>query len=102
MEEIKARACEKKVIVETECKEDAIRLSKAGVDGLQFDKIPPTDLKGIVDKIRTINPQITLIGTGGIHEGNIEEYAKTGVDSISTTWVYFGKPVDIGVMIQKA
>jgi len=101
MEEIKARACEKKVIVETECEADAIKLCKAGVDGLQFDKIPPSDLKKIIEKIKTINPHITLIGTGGINEGNIEEYAMTGVNVISTTWVYFGKPVDIGVTIQE-
>ncbi len=101
MEEIKAKACEKKIIVETECKEDAIRLSKAGVDGIQFDKIPPAVLKECVEEIKTVNPGIILIGTGGIHEGNIEEYAGTGVDIISTTWVYFGKPVDIGVTMEK-
>lgn len=100
IEEIKARACEKKVIVEVECMEDAIRLSRAGVDGLQFDKVQPQALKEMVDETRAINPKITLIGTGGINEGNVEEYAGTGVDSISTTWVYFGKPADMGVTIQ--
>lgn len=71
------------------------------MDGIQFDKIQPAVLREIVDEIRTINPQITLIGTGGIHEGNIEEYTRSGVDAISTTWVYFGKPVDISMTIQK-
>jgi molybdenum transport protein len=51
--------------------------------------------------IKGINPEITLIGTGGINENNIEAYASTGVDSISTTSVYFGNPVDIGVTITK-
>lgn len=101
MEEIKARACEKKVIVEIDCEEDAVKLCNAGADGLQFDKVPAPELGKIVERIRKINPQITLIGTGGINEENIAEYAKTGVDAISTTWVYFGRPADIGVTIEK-
>jgi molybdenum transport protein len=49
MEEIKSRACEKKVIVETECEEEALRLCKVGVGGIQFDKIQPVVLKEIVN-----------------------------------------------------
>jgi len=101
LEVIKARACEKKVIVEVEDFETAIILSKAGVGGLQFDKINPMELKRIVDAVRSIDSSITLIGTGGINENNIEDYARTGIDAISTTSVYFGTPVDIGVTITK-
>ncbi|AJA49990.1 putative pyrophosphorylase ModD [Clostridium pasteurianum DSM 525 = ATCC 6013] len=98
-ENIKSKACEKKIIVEVESLEDAIKFSKAGVDGIQFDKIPPKDLKSMVEEVRNIDYKITLIGTGGINSNNVEEYAKTGVDAISTTWVYFGKPVDFGTNI---
>ncbi|MBU3213756.1 ModD protein [Clostridium estertheticum] len=101
LEVIKARSCEKKVIVEVEDFETALILSKAGVDGLQFDKINPLELKKIVEAVRSINPSITLIGTGGINESNIEDYARTGINAISTTSVYFGTPVDIGVTITK-
>ncbi|MBW9150731.1 hypothetical protein KTC97_01615 [Clostridium estertheticum] len=101
LEVIKARSCEKKVIVEVEDSETALILSKAGVDGLQFDKINPLELKKIVEVVRSINPSITLIGTGGINESNIEDYARTGINAISTTSVYFGTPVDIGVTITK-
>lgn len=100
-ENIKSKACEKKIIVEVDSLEDAIKLGKAGVDGIQFDKIPPSELKHMVEEIRNIDSSITLIGTGGINSGNVEEYAKTGVDAISTTWVYFGKPIDVGTSITK-
>ncbi|MFT8315910.1 MAG: ModD protein [Clostridium sp.] len=100
-ENIKSKACEKKIIVEVDSLEDAIKLGKAGVDGIQFDKIPPSELKHMVEEIRNIDSSITLIGTGGINSGNVEEYAKTGVDAISTTWVYFGKPTDVGTIITK-
>ncbi|RCX20956.1 molybdenum transport protein [Anaerobacterium chartisolvens] len=96
---IKDRACEKKVVVEVDCREDAIQLASAGVGGIQFDKLSTSSLKSIVEEIREINPLITLIATGGINEGNVQEYAATGVDSISTSSIYFGKPVDIGVTI---
>jgi molybdenum transport protein len=99
--EIKANACEKKIIAEVENLEAALLLVEAGVDGLQFDKLPAADLKFIVDQIRRINPQITLLGAGGINEGNIEEYAHSGVDGIVTTSMYFGKPADIGVTMEK-
>lgn len=100
-ENIKSKACEKKIIVEVDSLEDAIKLGKAGVDGIQFDKVPPSELKHMVEEIRSIDSSITLIGTGGINSGNVEEYAKTGVDAISTTWVYFGKPIDVGTSITK-
>ncbi len=101
IDHIKTKACEKKIIVEVEDLETAMKLCKAGVHGLQFDKINPIELKSIVKTIRGINPEITLIATGGVNERNIEDYARTGVDSISTTSVYFGSPVDIGVTIKK-
>jgi len=99
MEAVKARACEKKVIVETECEADALKLCRAGADGIQFDKIPPAELAKLVQKLRVINSNILLIATGGINDANVEEYAKTGVNSISTSWIYSGRPVDIGVDI---
>lgn len=39
--ELKRRACEKKIIVEVKSESDALRLCKAGVDGIQFDKSNP-------------------------------------------------------------
>ncbi|KUO78250.1 MAG: pyrophosphorylase [Desulfosporosinus sp. BRH_c37] len=101
IQEIKADACEKKIIVEVETLEDARLLIESGVGGLQFDKVPANDLKFIVDQIRPVNPNIILLGAGGVNEGNIEEYARTGIDAIVTTSMYFGKPSDIGVTMEK-
>lgn len=97
----KTDACEKKIIVEVETLEDAKLLIESGVCGLQFDKIPAKDLKIMVDQIRCLNSNIILLGAGGVNEGNIEEYARTGIDAIVTTAMYFGKPSDIGVTIKK-
>lgn len=99
LKSIKTKLVEKKIIVEVEDKESAVKLCKAGIDGLQFDKVEPEELKEIVTELKQINPKILLIGTGGITANNVKEYAKTGIDAVSTTSVYFGKPCDIGVTI---
>ncbi|SHF12399.1 molybdenum transport protein [Desulfofundulus australicus DSM 11792] len=97
LDEIRTRACEKKVIVEVENLEDALALCKGGVDGIQFDKVSPPELKSYVPKIRGINPAVILLAAGGINLDNVADYAKTGVDALVTTSVYFGKPVDLSV-----
>lgn len=97
--QIKANTCEKKIIVEVENEEDALLLASTEVDGLQFDKISPQNLKETVQKIKRVNPKITLLAAGGINNTNICEYACTDVDAIVTTSIYFGKPSNIGVEI---
>jgi putative molybdenum utilization protein ModD len=102
LDEVRARACEKKVIVEARDLEGALALGRAGVDGIQFDKVPPPELKNYVTRIREINPAIILLAAGGINLNNVADYAETGVDAIVTTSVYFGKPVDLSVKIVEA
>ena len=99
LKSVKSKACEKKVIAEIETLEQAIDLCKNGIDGLQFDKVPYDELKTNVAILRSINPSIIILASGGINESNIEEYAKTGVDAIVTTSVYNAKPIDIGCKI---
>jgi len=95
VKQFRINACEKKIIVEVENESQALFLAKNDIDGIQFDKIPAMDLRVMVEKIRKINPNITLIAAGGVNESNAHEYAATGVNAIATTAVYFGKPSDI-------
>ncbi len=97
--DLKRRACEKKLIVEVESPEEAIRLCRAGVDGIQFDKVAPKEIGESLGALRSIDPRLVVLAAGGIDESNIEDYARTGVDAIVTTSVYHGKPADIGVTI---
>jgi molybdenum transport protein len=98
--ELKAKACEKKILAEAESFDEALRFCKAGIDGVQFDKIAAVDLQRYVQELRAINPQLVILAAGGIHEDNIGEYAKTGIDAVVTTAVYFGKPADIGCRME--
>ncbi|MDV3429560.1 MAG: ModD protein [Bacillota bacterium] len=99
LKSIKSKACEKKIIAETESLDQAIELCKIGIDGLQFDKVPSGELKTYIDILRGINPAIVILAAGGINESNIKEYAATGIDAIVTTSVYYAKPIDIGCKI---
>lgn len=94
--ELKAKCCEKKLFVEAGV-EDAIHLVKAGVDGVQFDKVPADELGALVEALKAINPQVTLIAAGGVNLKNAAEYAATGVDGLATTCLHFAKPLDMSV-----
>ena len=100
--QIRQDACEKKIIVEVQTLEQAFSLAAAGVDGLQFDKLNPKQLKNHVEQLRKSYPDLLLIGAGGIKESNVIEYAATGVDAIVTTSMYFGRPLDIAANLEPA
>jgi len=101
MDGIKAKSCENRVFVEVDSVEDAARLCRAGADGIQFDKLGCGELSEAVKMLREIKPDVVILAAGGINEGNSAEYAVTGIDAIVTSAVYFGKPVDIGTVMER-
>ena len=93
------RCVEKKLFVEASASQ-ALVLAKAGVDGIQFDKIPPQDLGALVNEVRAIDPYITLIAAGGVNVKNARAYAQTGVDGLATTWPFNAKALDMSVRMK--
>lgn len=101
---IKARCVEKKLFVEADAKR-AIALARAsagghGVDGIQLDKVPVSELAELVRRIRDIDPRITIIAAGGINPQNAGAYAACGVDGLATTAPFTAKPVDMSVCMR--
>lgn len=97
--EIKRRCVEKKLFVEAG-EEQARILARAGVDGIQFDKVPVEQLASLVEELRAIDPHLTLIAAGGINPGNAAAYAATGVDGLATTAPFSAKPLDMSVRMR--
>lgn len=97
---MRRRACEKKVIAEATSIEDALALTRAGIDGIQFDKVPPALLRAHVESLRAIAPGLLILAAGGIDAGNAAAYASTGVDALATSAMYFGKPCDIEAKLE--
>lgn len=98
--ELRHKARETKIIVEADTIAEALLIARSGADIVQLDKINPFELSGAVAAIREANPHILISAAGGINEANAAEYASTGIDIIVLSSVYFGKPADIGVIIQ--
>lgn len=101
---IKARCVEKKLFVEADAQR-AIALARAssdghGVDGIQVDKVPVSELAELVRRIREIDPRITIIAAGGINPQNAGAYAACGVDGLATTAPFTAKPVDMSVRMR--
>lgn len=99
--ELRRRACEKKVIVESENQEDALELLRAGADGVQFDKVPPEILAEHISRIRGEFPGALIIAAGGVNAKNIAAYAAAKPDAAATSSMYFGKPADIRATMEK-
>lgn len=99
--EVKRRCVEKKLFVEAG-EEQARILARAGVDGIQFDKVPVERLASLVEELRAIDPHLTLIAAGGINPGNAAAYAATGVDGLATTAPFSAKPLDMSVRMRPA
>jgi len=102
LDRVKHRCCEKKVIAETKALDDALELAEAGVDGIQFDKVPPARLGEYIARLRSKAPQLFIIAAGGINATNVAAYAAAGPDAVATSSMYFGKPADIGVTMEAA
>ena len=102
--EMKKKVCDKEICVEVDNEGDALLMANAGVDAIQFDKVDAAELTGIVANVRKAaqarGREIKLIAAGGVTGDNAGAYAASGVDAISTTWVYFGKPADMSVVIR--
>ncbi|AKG37082.1 ModD protein [Paenibacillus durus] len=97
--ELKSKVPEKKLVVETDSIEYGLRLCRAGVDCLQFDKLPPDVLLAGSAELRAANPNVVLLAAGGIDEHNAEAYAASGVDVLVTTSLFFAKPLDMSVRL---
>lgn len=97
---LKARCVEKKLFVEADA-ERARVLARAGVDGIQLDKLPPDELAALVRELRAINPRVTLVAAGGINPENAAAYAATGVDGLATTALFTAKPLDMSVRMRR-
>lgn len=104
MPRIKARCVEKKLFVEADAQR-ALALARAssdghGVDGIQLDKVPVSELAELARRIREIDPRITIIAAGGINPQNAGAYAACGVDGLATTAPFTAKPVDMSVRMR--
>ncbi len=94
----------KKIEVEVNSVEQAIKAAKLGVDIIMLDNMKPSEIKDAVEKLEKLGlrKQVILEASGGITLDNIKEYAKTGVDVISLGYItHSAKSLDFSLRIVK-
>ncbi|MBK1989065.1 ModD protein [Sphaerospermopsis aphanizomenoides BCCUSP55] len=99
--QLRKRFPEQKIAIEVETEADAWMVAEAGVDLIQFDKIPTLELGNLVTDLKQKYPSLKLAAAGGINGENVRNYASTGVDILVTSYPYFGKPADIGAKMTR-
>jgi nicotinate-nucleotide pyrophosphorylase (carboxylating) len=77
----------KKVEIEIELAEDVEKAITAGADIIMLDNMTPEEIKDIVDRINRqyVSRTFLIEASGNITHKNIIDYARSGVDVISTS-----------------
>jgi nicotinate-nucleotide pyrophosphorylase (carboxylating) len=91
----------KKIEIEVRRLEDAIYAAKEA-DIIMFDNMKPEDIETAVKKLKELNlrEKVVLEASGNITPDNVEEYAKTGVDVISSGFItHSAQPVDMSLYL---
>jgi nicotinate-nucleotide pyrophosphorylase (carboxylating) len=89
------------VEVEVTSWEEALEAIHCGVRRLLLDNFTPAQLKELVPRLRDQQAGIFLEASGGIHLGNLVEYAGTGVDAVSIgALTHSVKAVDLSLLFE--
>ena len=92
----------KKIEIEVENKEDAIKAARAGADIVMFDNMDPDEIINVLSALENadLRDGILIEVSGGINPDNVIEYAKTGVDVISMGYItHSAQALDISLDI---
>jgi nicotinate-nucleotide pyrophosphorylase (carboxylating) len=92
----------KKIEIEVENLEDAVTAIKTGADIVMLDNMNPEEIKDILSSLESLDlrNRALIEVSGGIKPDNIVEYAKTGVDVISTGYlIHSAKALDLSMEI---
>lgn len=78
-----------RVEVEAETLEEAEAAIGAGADAVLLDNMPPSTVR---EAVRRFGERVLLEASGGIHLGNVEEYARTGVAAVAVGSITHSAP----------
>ncbi|QXJ35970.1 carboxylating nicotinate-nucleotide diphosphorylase [Saccharolobus shibatae] len=85
--------------VEVSSYEDAIRAYKAGADAILLDNMKPYEILPIVNELKG---KVILEVSGGVTPDNVVDYAKTGVDVISSGYItHSSRSLDFSLDVEK-
>jgi len=89
----------KKIEVEVNSVKDAVKAALAGADIVMLDNMSVEEVKFAVSEVRKVSDAI-LEASGRITPDNVVDYAKTGVDVISSGWItHSSRAVDVSMRV---
>jgi nicotinate-nucleotide pyrophosphorylase (carboxylating) len=96
----KAISFTKKVEVEVSSYEDALRAYKAGADAILVDNLKPVEIVPIVNELKG---KLIIEASGRITPENVKDYARTGVDVISSGYItHSARSLDFSMDVERA
>lgn len=101
----KQRVGSGKIEVETTSPEEALEAARAGADIVMLDNMTPEQIARTIKMLEEagLRKRVSLEASGGITPDNIAEYAATGVDIISTSYMTMRSPaIDMALKIKEA
>ena len=75
----------KAVIVEAETEAQALEAVRAGANGVLLDEFSPKQLTQLVPRLRASSTGVVVLEASGIQPEQLQAYAATGIDLISTS-----------------
>jgi nicotinate-nucleotide pyrophosphorylase (carboxylating) len=94
----------RKIEVEAETMAEALQAVLAGADIVMLDNMDPDEIKNILSTFEEdgLRDKVLIEVSGGINPDNIEQYAKTGADVISTGYLtHSARSLDMTMKIKK-
>ncbi len=94
----------KKIEIEVENFEDTVIAAETGADIILLDNMAPEEIIDILSRLESLGLKNKALfeASGGIKPDNIVEYAKTGVDIISTGYlIHSAKALDLSLEVYK-
>lgn len=94
----------RKIEVEITTPEEALEAARAGADILMLDNMGPEQIVHVIKLLEKegLREKVTLEASGGINPTNIAEYAATGVEIISTSYMTMrSRSIDMSLKIKE-
>lgn len=99
---LRARAPEKKLVIEVATPDEAEAAARAGFDVLQLEKFAIAEVAETVRRVRAASPSAMLAAAGGVTAANAAALVAAGVDLLVTSWPYQAAPKDVEVRLGPA
>ena len=94
-----------KIEIEVTKPEDVLDAAKAGADIVMLDNMKPVEIVRAIDMLKHegLREKVMLEVSGGIEPSNVESFAATGVDIISSSYMTMRAPaLDMSLEMKKA